>query len=126
MFISLNCNFKEGIEAGEKAVAKFHKQFNNKDFNEIYEKADDGFKESDSKEKIIGFLEKVREKLGKVKESKRMGWNVNKNLEGTFATISFETEFEKGSGTETFVFLISGEDTKLINYHVNSKDLILN
>ena len=122
--LSIGCFMTEGIEAGEKAVNKFHEQFNNNEIDEIYNDADQQFKESDSKESIIGFLEKVRKRLGKVKDTKRTGWNVNKNLKGTFATVNFETEFENGKGTETFIFLLADEDTKLLNYNVNSKALL--
>ncbi len=120
-FLSVNCFMKEGIEAGEKAVRKFHNQYDNEEFNQIYDDATDEFKNSDSKKNIVEFLEKAREKWGKVKDSRRTSWNINKNLSGTFATVKFKTDFENGEATETFVFLISEKEAILSNYRVKEE-----
>jgi hypothetical protein len=41
-------------------------------------------------------------------------------------TLRFRTEFEKGTGDETFVYRVSGGKALLSGYHINSNDLLAN
>jgi len=41
-------------------------------------------------------------------------------------TITYKTEFEKGSGTETFTYAISSGTALLLGYRINSNDLLTN
>ena len=126
LFVGLACSvFTEGKAAGEKGVAAFHSQMNTGKFDEIYNNATKEFQASDRKETIINFLKLVREKLGTVKNSSSQSWNVNKNTAGSFVTLVYQTEFEQDSAvTETFIFVLEGENAKLHNYKVNSKRLM--
>ena len=73
--------------------------------------------------KILGT---IAARLGKVKSSKKSGWNINFQTSGTFVTLGFNTDFEKGAGTEQFVYHVSGNTAKLVSYNVNSPALLLN
>jgi hypothetical protein len=59
-----------------------------------------------------------------VKQSKSAGWGVNATPQGTMATLNYEVEFSEGKGTEQFVFHITGDQARLLGYHVNSPLLI--
>ncbi len=117
-------NFTKGKAAGEKAVENFHAQLNAEKFDEIYEQSAKEFKDSDSRENILKFLQAVRRKLGTVTKSSSQGWNVNTSPTGTVITMSYSTEFEQDKATESFTFFMNGEDVKLAGYHVNAKKLI--
>ncbi|MEJ2409405.1 MAG: hypothetical protein P8Y58_08945, partial [Novosphingobium sp.] len=66
-------------------------------------------------------------KLGKVRDSKQVGWNANATTGGTFLTITMQTTFENGTGTEQFVYR-KGDEGKLtlMGYNIQSQDMMLN
>lgn len=41
-------------------------------------------------------------------------------------TLAYETRFTRGRGNEQFVFRVSGNETRLAGYNVNSMELIMN
>jgi len=125
IFVGAACStFTEGKAAGEKAVEKFHAQFNEEKYDEIYDQSAKEFKDSDTKENIIKFLQAVHRKLGAVGKTSSQSWHVNTTLTGKVITMSYETEFEKDKGTESFTFFMNGEDAQLAGYHINAKKLI--
>jgi hypothetical protein len=40
--------------------------------------------------------------------------------------LSLKTQFERGSGIETFTYRFSGSEALLLGYNINSSDLIIN
>lgn len=56
----------------------------------------------------------MNNKLGSVKKAEKNGWNVNFHTSGTFVTLGFKTEFEKGSGAERFVFRVADGRAALV------------
>lgn len=44
----------------------------------------------------------------------------------TYVEIQQQTEFEKGKGSETFIYIIVDGKAFLHGYHINSMDLIVN
>ncbi len=123
--ISTGCHYSEGLKSADKAVAKFHEQFNKKEFEEIYDKSSIEFKGVFNKEKVIKDLENIRENLGKVESTVRRGWAVEKNSIRLETTANFETKFERGSGKERFVFSIIDDKVELMNYEFDSEDFKL-
>ena len=81
-------------------------------------------KDAATEEELTKLLNAVHTKLGKVKESTNQGWNVRQFNLTTGVTMTQETVFEKGKGTEEFVFILDGKKAALVNYHINSMDLI--
>ena len=51
---------------------------------------------------------------------------MNYNSSGTSVTLKFKTQFERGTGAETFVYRVTGGKAPLASYHINSDDLITN
>jgi hypothetical protein len=75
------------------------------------------------KASFVRFLDAVHRKLGAVKEAKSQGWGVNYNTSGGTVTLTYQTQFANGSGTEQFVYR-TGSAPALLGYHINSTDLI--
>lgn len=120
----LSCNpVKSTADAG-KAVSEFHSLYNSEDFDQIYDTAHTDFKTAQPKEEAISFFRGVREKLGAVKKSTRQGVNLFSGNSGTTATVTYMTEFENGSGTEVFSYRLKDGKTTLIQWNINSRDLI--
>lgn len=66
----------------------------------------------------------MRKSLGPVEETSQTGVNMNTNPQGSFTTLQMETHFERGRGTETFVFTGSGDSLALVGYNINSPDMM--
>jgi len=45
--------------------------------------------------------------------------------EGTRVTLTYETEFANGTGSEEFLWHVHDGQALLFGYHINSKELIL-
>lgn len=123
--LTISCSsLMKGKELAEPAVEKFHAQFNEEKYSEIYNQADDEFKKSVTEQQLTELLMAVRRKLGTVKNASAAGWKVNTTTNGTFANVTYEVEFSEGKGTEQFVFRINDDKALLYNYNVNSPLLI--
>ena len=66
----------------------------------------------------------IDRKLGAAKIATRTTWNQTHLPSGTFVTLVFKMQFEKGDGTETFMYRISDGKAFLAGYHINSNALI--
>lgn len=118
------CGFTKGKEAAARGVDTFHQQFNDSKFPEIYSTATPAFKASTKEPEFLKFMQAVRRKLGAVKAATPNGWNVNTFNGNTSVVLTYKTDFELGSGVETFTFMTSGETATLQGYNVNSQKLI--
>jgi hypothetical protein len=115
----------EGKPAAEKGVASFLSMLNEGKFEEIFNNADDGFKNSGPKEDTIKFLTIVNSKLGKVVSTSNQSWKAQTfNMTSTIVLLQ-STEFENGKGEETFTFVLDGDNVKLLGYNINSMDMML-
>jgi len=124
LIATTSCSFSKGKQLAESAVVEFHNQYNAGQFHDIYNQADDGFKRSDTEANLVQFFEAIHRKLGTVKWANQTRWYVNATTGGTFVTVSYDTDFSEGKGTEQFAFRINGNKALLYNYHVNSNLLI--
>jgi hypothetical protein len=122
--IFAGCGLTKGKEAATKAVDKFHQQFNDSKFTEIYSAATPAFKTSATEADFMKFIQAVRRKLGAFKSSTSSGWSANATTSGTFVALSFNSEFEQGRAVETFTFVVSGASATLQGYNVNSPKLV--
>jgi hypothetical protein len=95
-------------------------------FDQIYSDGADDLKKSTTEQSLTRLLDAVDRKLGTFKSAQSNGWSVNYNTSGTSVTMKFKTEFEKGSGVETFVYRITGGKALLAGYQINSADMMIN
>jgi hypothetical protein len=120
------CSSGEHIGTAEQAVADFRRQMAAQQFSHVYAKSSEEFRKSASEADITKFFAAVQKKLGNVKSAEKNGWHLNYQPSGTFVTLGFRTEFEKGAGTEQFVFRVVNGHASLVGYNVNSPLLITN
>lgn len=107
------------------AVEEFHARMNDGRSGEIYDGASDEFRGASKRQRFDGLLSAVERKLGKVTETKNVGWRVNSRNFQTYVELSQETRFERGEARESFVFLVRGGKASLLRYHIESDDLIM-
>lgn len=121
IFLTISCSsFAKGDKLGEPAAKNFHNQLNAGKYTEIYAQADDAFKKVVPEQKWIELCEKIKRKLGSFKSSKSAGTKMSTNNSGTFATITYDSEFTEGKATEEFMFRITDDKALLFNYELNS------
>ncbi len=110
--------------AADDAVTGFHAQYNAGRFGEITSAVGDEFPAGD-RDKFEQLLAAVRRKLGNETSTKNQGWNVRSMNLRTNVQLVQATTFERGSGVETFAFVVSEGKARLVGYNINSQDLIL-
>ena len=115
----------KGKSVAEPQIAEFHKKLDAGQYEEIYNAAAEEFKKNVTKEKMTRILSAISRKLGTVKSKKIVNWHVNTRNLTTHVILVSETEFEKGTGTETFSFIVSGSNAKMVGYNINSVDMML-
>jgi hypothetical protein len=120
------CSSGQDLTLAEAEVARFRGQMAAHQFAEIYAQASDELKKSTTEERLTRLLSAIDGKLGAVKSADRTTWGVNFGTSGTTVTLKYKTQFERGTGEETFVYRISGGKAVLAGYHINSEDLITN
>jgi hypothetical protein len=108
----------------EAAVSVFHDQLNAADFDAIWNSASDKFHDNAPRPKFDKFIQAVRSKLGRVTGTSNAGWRVGNFNFKTTVVLQQKTTFEHGSGTETFTYVVHGDEVKLEGYNVQSMDLV--
>ena len=122
----LGCSSDEQLASAEKEVAQFRKLMDAQQFAEIYRTSSEEWRKSASETDLAKILNAMSTKLGKVQSADKAGWNVNFHTSGTFVTLGFNTQFEKGAGFEQFVFRVADGKARLVSYNVNSPALLIN
>ena len=111
--------------AAEIAITGFHEMYNSEDFESIFDDSHKDFKAASNFESFSEFMQAVHSKLGRVKSTESQNWKVgNYNLK-TSVSLQQKTQFENGSGVETFNYRIEDEKAILVGYNINSRDLIV-
>lgn len=112
-------------ELAKQGVAQFHSQLNAEQYATVYGSTDPEFRKITSQADFTKLLVAVHRKLGSVQQSNLRTWNAAwYTSQGTTMTLTYDTTFSTGSGTEQFVWHISGNRALLYGYHINSDDLI--
>ena len=118
-------DFKEGKSLADSALHEFHEKFNTQNFDYLYENAHQDFKSVTSQEEFLQLMEAIHRKLGPVTDTVNSGWNVNSYNLTTYVSLTQDTAFESGKGTESFVYQIEDKQALLLKYNINSNDLIM-
>lgn len=121
----VGCSMSDDYAAAEIEVPGFHVMFNDRKFDEIYEAAGMDLKEAVSKKDFTAFLAGAHGKLGVTMSSKLLNKSVNYHTSGTFVTLVYSTQYEKGEATEQFKYKLDGEQASLYGYHVNSNVFVI-
>lgn len=121
----LGCSMFKDSKAAGPAVEKFHQQFNDEQFKQIYAESGERMKAAATEAELTELLSAIHEKLGDIRESKQTSWHVNSNPTASEVTLVYDTAFAKGKGTETFIITVIGDKALIEGYNINSKELIL-
>jgi hypothetical protein len=119
-----SCGITKGKESAVDAVKKFHAEFNDSKFKEIYAAASPTFQKATTEADFLKFVQAVRRKLGVYQSGTQNGWRTNATTMGTFVELVYNSQFEKGGGVERFIFVISDETATLHGWNINSQTLV--
>jgi hypothetical protein len=109
----------------KQAVTQFHSQLDAQQYAALYTAADPQLHQATSQADFTKLLAAVHRKLGNVRESNLRTWHAGWYTgQGTTVTLTYDTTFASGSGTEQFVWHINDNRALLYGYHINSADLI--
>lgn len=117
------CSAGTDVAAAEREVQRFHELAAEQQIDRIYEQSTDEFKRAATQEQFRSILEVIDDRLGPVRRTNRQGWHVNYTGAGNIVTLTYNTQFERGRGTEEFVYRIDNERARLLGFHVNSDAL---
>lgn len=118
------CSAGQDKSAAEGGVQRFREMLGAGRYAEIYRNAGPEFRQNGSEESAVRFFQSVRERLGAVRTANQTGWRVNYGNGGSVTVLNYATEFERGRGTEEFVYRVEAGQPVLIGYHINSNDLM--
>ena len=118
------CSAGSDVAAVEREVERFHELAADREIDRLYEQSSDEFKRAATPEQFRALLEVIDERLGDVRRANRRGWHVNYTNAGTVVTLTYDTQFERGRGTEEFVYRLNDDRARLLGFHVNSDALI--
>ena len=117
------CNGIEDTNAAEEQVAAFHAAFDAGQAGPLWDRSAPTMKEITPRPQFVALLAEMRQRLGNVKSTDQTGWNVNYDTDGSQVTLTYETEFANGQGTETFIF-DTEDPPHLMGWHVESPVLL--
>lgn len=118
--VLLACNFGDPTKKATPAADLFHKQYDAKQFTAMYDDADDLLKKSVTKAQFQEALTKVFDTMGKIKNAKQTDEQTDTSTGDSIVRLSYNVEFENGSGTEKFTFKANGGHVNLVHYNVDS------
>jgi hypothetical protein len=103
----------------ESAITHFHEQFNNGQFDKIWNEAQPKFHDTFTNIKFMNYLQDVQKKLGKAKSSEQVSKReINRFSWTRKIEIVQKTVFEKGESIETFSFEFINNKPLLIGYEI--------
>ena len=118
------CSGPESVQQARAKVDVFHRQLDKADYDAIWQGTSQDIQGTATRESFVQLLMAVHTRLGKVKETKQTGWRANVNTSGSFAEVTLQTTFERGTGEENFIYRHIDGGLKLAGYHINSNDLM--
>jgi hypothetical protein len=119
------CSAGADKSAAEAEVRRFHQMFDAGRYAEIYRQAAPEFRQSSSEEVAVNFMRSIHERLGPVRSTAQQGWRVNLVSGGNIVILSYQTEFARARGVETFTYRVSGASAQLMGYHASSPVLTI-
>lgn len=114
------CNPGAQVADARAEIETLQALYNRGDAQGFYNAGGDILHKSAPAEQVAAMMTLIDLRLGKIKSSKQTGFNTAINNGATTTTIIMQTSFERGEGTETYVFEGSGKDMKLAGWNVNS------
>lgn len=112
-----SCGFRHSRTVAEQAVKDFHGMMDQRQYEAIYNAADDSLRTSMTKSEFVDYLQGIRDRLGTVIRAASRGFQLTTVAgQGARVALTFETEFERGTATERFVWRIDDDRALLVLY----------
>lgn len=118
------CNPMAQLDTSEATIASWHERYNEGDARALYGETGEEFRKVTSMDQMEALVTLVTNQMGPVVSTEREGFNINSNNGLTVTTVTMKTTFEKGPGTETFLFHGTGDDMKVVGWNVNSDNFM--
>jgi Protein of unknown function (DUF4019) len=113
------CIKSHSERTAEAGVQRFHDAWNTQQYVQIYQQADEEFKNQGPQADFVTFLKTLRLRFGQIKQSHLLSFEVQYYRSRAFVTLHYQTEFEHQSSTENFRFAVSDEESRLLGYNVS-------
>jgi uncharacterized protein YceK len=120
------CSGVMDAKDSKQQVAIFHQRLDAGDYAAIYKASGAELKTAATEQDFTRLLQAVHTKLGKVKSAELQGTNIFAGTNGKRTTLTYATQFERGTGTETFVYAGATPAPLLVEYSINSTDMMIN
>lgn len=114
------CNPFEAPDRELRQVERFQQAYNAGEDDRIWRRFGPEFHAASSREEWDNLLTVMRNALGKNVSTSQSSVNYQTNPQGQFLVVVMQTQFEKGVGFETFTFLGSGDERRLVGYNIDS------
>ena len=102
-----------------------HQKMTSGDVNGIYDGADQRYRDVVTHQKSDALFSSIARKLGAPLDCKQGNTNFQVTTSGTTIVSVCKTTFSKdATGVETFTWIKSGDQFRLLGYHINSEELI--
>lgn len=118
------CNPMAQLDGAEEKIERFHQVYNDGDARALYGLTSEEFRAATTPQQMDALVARVNDQMGTVKSTERIGFNINSDNGATVSTLTMTTTFEKGEGTETYTFLGTGEEMRLVAWHVDSPNFM--
>jgi len=115
----------DGKGIAEPEVARFHENLKRRDFDTMYAATGDEFKSNAPKAKVVALFAAIDRKLGPLRETRQINWNVNTHNLVTTVALVYQSRFEAGEATETFTVRVRNGTPELIAYNISSLDMLI-
>jgi hypothetical protein len=112
------------MPAAVAASSRLHEELARGQMAQIYADADPAFQAAATANTTLGFLARVRRKLGVCQYSGPTGWNVNTDTSGIFVTVIYRAKCTNGDGDETLRWKFYDGAAHLMAINVNSPLLL--
>jgi hypothetical protein len=118
------CSPVADTKAAEDGVTAFHRTMDAGQYAAIYDSSAPDMSSAISRGDFVKLLTGLHAKLGAFQSGKTTNWNDNATTNGHYVTLTRQAQFQRGPGTEEFVFRIENGRAVLAGYHVNSNVLV--
>lgn len=114
-----SCSAVQDTGAAEQAAGNFHAAYNAGQFDQIYADATEEITRGTTREAFTATMTEMKARLGNQREASRTGLNVNYNTAGSFVSLGYDTQFERGRAAEELTFRMVDGRARLAGYRFN-------
>ena len=114
--VAISCVPKGEKALADTAVAKFHRDFNESRFTEMYDAVSDDAKAKLSRDDFVAGMKAMRTGQGAVLDSRDLSTDYNYLNGAEMIKITAVVTFEKGRAKEEFIFHINNGKAQLASY----------